>query len=113
MTTSARMLLVISPALWNTNGSAEVVTTNLHPGNWMKFSSRNAIWTDQLLQLPDNYTIEFDAIPIKGEEGSMAGYGFRLMQCIIQKAFDSGSVPGKAGFISLSNTLEDLATVLI
>jgi len=86
------------PALWNTNGSAEVVTTNLHPGNWMKFSCREAIWTDQLLQLPDNYTIEFDAIPIKGEEGSMAGYGFRLMQCIIQKAYDHGSVPGKAGF---------------
>ena len=28
------------PALWNTNGSAEVVTTNLFPGNWMKFVMR-------------------------------------------------------------------------
>ena len=25
------------PALWNTNGSAEVVTTNLFPGNWFNF----------------------------------------------------------------------------
>jgi OmpA-OmpF porin, OOP family len=86
------------PALWNTNGSAEVVTTNLFPGNWMKFSTRESIWTDQLLTLPDNYTIEFDIIPITGEEGRMKGYTFMLIQSINQKAFDHGSVPGKAGF---------------
>jgi OmpA-OmpF porin, OOP family len=86
------------PALWNTNGSAEVVTTNLFPGNWMRFSTRESIWTDQLLTLPDNYTIEFDIIPITGEEGRMKGYTFLLFQCINQKAFDHGSVPGKAGF---------------
>ena len=57
------------PALWNTNGSAEIVTTNLFPGNWMKFDCREAIWTDALLTLPDNYTIEFDIIPTKGSEG--------------------------------------------
>jgi OmpA-OmpF porin, OOP family len=86
------------PALWNTNGSAEVVTTNLFPGNWMKFLTQQAIWTDQLLALPDNYTIEFDVIPATGEDGRMKGYTFLLMQCINQKAFDHGSVPGKAGF---------------
>lgn len=86
------------PALWNTNGSGEIVTTNLFPGRWLKFSSRNAIWTDELLKLPDNYTIEFDIIPIKGEENRMAGYSARLMQSINAKAFDHGAVPGKAGF---------------
>jgi len=86
------------PALWNTNGSAEVVTTNLFPGNWMQFSIREAIWTDQLLNLPDNYTIEFDVVPIKGEEGTMQGYGFRLMQSINAKSFDYGAVPGQAAF---------------
>lgn len=87
------------PALWNTNGSAEIVTTNLLPGRWMKFSSREAIWTDELLKLPDNYTIEFDIIPIKGEEGRMAGYDFRLLQSINPKSYDHGAVPGKAGFL--------------
>ncbi|MGB8318960.1 MAG: hypothetical protein WCE54_12590, partial [Ignavibacteriaceae bacterium] len=87
------------PALWNTNGSAEVVTTNLFPGNWLKFSMDNSFWTDQLLALPDNYTIEFDVIPVKGEEGSMAGYSFRLIQSIKEKSFDYGAVPGKAGFL--------------
>lgn len=86
------------PALWNTNGSAEVVTSNLYPGHWMRYIGRSDTWTDSLLRLPENYTIEFDVIPIKGEEGRMAGYGFRLMQSINSNAWDAGSVPGKAGF---------------
>lgn len=86
------------PALWNTNGSAEIVTTNLFPGNWMKFDCSEAIWTDALLTLPDNYTIEFDVVPTKGSEGSMSGYSFRLMQCINPKSYDHGAIPGKAAF---------------
>jgi OmpA-OmpF porin, OOP family len=88
------------PALWNTNGSAEVVTTNLFPGNWMKFDCREAIWTDALLTLPDNYTIEFDLIPTSGSEsnGGMRGYCFRLMQAINAASFDHGAIPGKAAF---------------
>ena len=86
------------PALWNTNGSAEVVTTNLFPGNWLRFIGRDAVWTDGLLTLPDNYTVEFDIVPIKGEENNMTGYSVRLMQSKNPKAYDAGSVPGDAGF---------------
>jgi OmpA-OmpF porin, OOP family len=87
------------PALWNTNGSAEVVTTNLFPGKWMKFSGRKCVWTDQMLQLPENYTIEFDVIPTRGEENErMTGFTFRLFQAINVRAWDGGAVPGKAGF---------------
>lgn len=86
------------PALWNTNGSAEVVTTNLYPGHWMKFQGTKTIWTDELLSLPDNYTIEFDIIPAKGEDGNMDGYMVRLIQANNPKAWDAGAVPGKAGF---------------
>lgn len=86
------------PALWNTNGSAEIVTSNLYPGRWMRYIGRSDIWTDSLLKLPENYTIEFDVVPIKGEEGRMAGYGFRLMQSVNSRAWDAGAVPGKAGF---------------
>ena len=87
------------PALWNTNGSAEVVTTSLYPGKWMKFVGDKSIWTDQLLDFPDNYTIEFDVIPTKGENDHMAGYDFRLIQSIHEKSFDYGAVPGKSGFL--------------
>jgi OOP family OmpA-OmpF porin len=87
------------PALWNTNGSAEVVTTNLFPGNWMKYVMDECVWTDALLKLPDNYTIEFDVIPIGGLEGSgMSGWNMRLMQARNAKAWDSGSAPGQGGF---------------
>lgn len=89
------------PALWNTNGSGEVVNTNLFPGNWLSFSpkSYSALWTDKLLQLPENYTIEFDIIPAKGNEGNgMGGFMVRLMQSINANSWDGGAVPGKAGF---------------
>lgn len=87
------------PALWNTNGSAEVVTTNLFPGNWMKFVMDECVWTDELLKLPENYTIEFDVIPIGGLEGAgMSGWRMRLMQAKNAKAWDSGATPGNGGF---------------
>ncbi len=87
------------PALWNTNGSAEVVTTNLYPGNWMKFVMDECVWTDELLKLPENYTIEFDVIPIGGLEGEgMSGYHLQLMQARNVKAWDHGSTPGEGGF---------------
>ncbi len=85
------------PEAWNTNGSGEVVTSNLYPGQWLQHIGRGSIWTDALLDLPENYTIEFDVIPIKGEEGGMAGWECRLIQSINAKAFDAGAVPGKAG----------------
>ena len=88
------------PAEWNTNGSGEVVTTNNYSGKWLKtiITSYQAIWTDDLLKLPENYTIEFDIIPIQGEEKGMAGWEFRLMEAINAKSWDGGAVQGKAGF---------------
>jgi outer membrane protein OmpA-like peptidoglycan-associated protein len=86
------------PALWNTNGSAEVVTSNMFEGKWMKFSCEESIWTDQALDLPENYTVEFDVIPIAGENGSMAGYSFRIMKLINLRSWDHGAIPGKAAF---------------
>jgi OOP family OmpA-OmpF porin len=88
------------PALWNTNGSAEVVTSNLFPGRWLKFSMTNeALWTDTLLNLPENFTIEYDVIPLKDKENNMAGYDFRLIEASNPKAYDAGSIPGKAGLL--------------
>jgi len=86
------------PALWNTNGSAEVVTTNLFEGKWMKYACREAIWTEKVLNLPDNYTVEFDVIPTNGENEGMQGYSFRLLQAKNLVGFDHGTIPGDAGF---------------
>ncbi|HEX2395755.1 MAG TPA: OmpA family protein [Bacteroidales bacterium] len=87
------------PALWNTDGSAEVVTTNLFPGKWMNFSCDEAIWTDALLNLPDNYTVEFDVIPTAAEdEEGMKGYAFRMIKSINLNSVDPGAIPGQSGF---------------
>jgi OmpA-OmpF porin, OOP family len=88
------------PALWNTNGSGEVVTTNLYPGKWLKFESNASVWTDQLLDLPENYTVELDIIPLPEENGNARSESYTLMlyQCINVKAFDYSSRPGKVAF---------------
>ncbi|HNX82963.1 MAG TPA: OmpA family protein [Bacteroidales bacterium] len=87
------------PALWNTNGSAEVVTTNLFPGKWMRFVMNQCVWTDELLKLPENYTIEYDVIPQGGLEGEgMSGWHMKLMQAKNAKAWDGGTQPGNGGF---------------
>ncbi len=86
------------PVQWNTNGSGEVITSNLFPGNWMKLSGRYCIWTDALLDLPDNFTIEFDIVPIRNDQNNMEGYIMRLFQAKNVKAWDGGSAPGVGGF---------------
>lgn len=54
------------PALWNTNGSGEVVIFGKYPGKWLKITNnRGATCLAEPLVLPDNYTIEFDLIPQK------------------------------------------------
>jgi OmpA-OmpF porin, OOP family len=99
------------PALWNTNGSAEVVTTNLYPGNWMRFIMRECVWTDALLKLPDNYTIEYDVIPIAGEDKiSMKGWSMLLMQAKNVKAWDHGTAPGQGGYWLYGTECEQLKT---
>ncbi len=51
------------PVQWNTTGSGEVVTTNLYEGRWFNITNgRGATVLDAPLVLPENYTIEFDAV---------------------------------------------------
>ena len=51
------------PVQWNTTSSGEVVTTNLYEGRWFNITNgRGATVLDAPLVLPENYTIEFDAV---------------------------------------------------
>lgn len=88
------------PALWNTNGSGEVMTTNLYPGNWFGITnSESIVVLDQPLDLPENYTIEFDVIPTKGPaSGNDSKFIFLLMDTPQPKNLNyGGSQPGNAG----------------
>lgn len=95
------------PYGWNTNASGEIVTTNIQPGKWLRFSTATAqvaLWTDELLNLPENYTIEFDVIPIEWDQGAdysgpdYVGYAFRLMKSINKDSYDWG-IAGEGGFL--------------
>ncbi len=86
------------PSAWNTNGSAEATTTNLFAGKWLKLTSTNTcIFSDPPLNLPENYTVEFDVIPQKNDDGSAAFY-FGIISSEKLNEYDYGSAPGKAGF---------------
>ena len=89
------------PTDLNTNGSGEIVTTSRYPGKWLKIPEDRykSIWTDGLLNLPDNYTIEFDIIPVLGTENRMTGWESRLIEAENAKGYDGGAIPGKAGLL--------------
>jgi OmpA-OmpF porin, OOP family len=50
------------PALWNTNGSGEVTTTNLYPGNWFKMKSGGVFMPEITIPFNENFTFECDLI---------------------------------------------------
>ncbi len=50
------------PSKWDTDGSGEVVTTNLYPGKWFKIINNGNYVPDIKSPLPENFTIEFDVI---------------------------------------------------
>lgn len=86
------------PAAWNTDGSAEVMTTNLFPGKWMKITSdRCAVSPYDPLDLPENFTVEFDVIPQKSQGGS-SKFRFGLISTTKPKDLKYGlAIPGENG----------------
>jgi OmpA-OmpF porin, OOP family len=51
------------PALWTTDGSGEVKTVNIAPGNWLNMNSQNSVYCYiNEVKLPENFIFEFDMI---------------------------------------------------
>lgn len=92
------------PSSWNTNASGEVVTTNLYPGNWFRMNGSGCIALDEGINLPENYTVEFDVIPYPADENNTAfEFGFYLYSAENPKDLDEGgAVPGLKGGIKMS-----------
>jgi len=87
------------PGLWNTNGSGEIVTTNLFPGRWLKLGADAAFIPGTKKIFPDNYTIEFDLLPVPGAD-DVAGLslGFYIYAAENPDDFnEGGAIPGVAG----------------
>jgi len=87
------------PALWNTNGSGEIVTTNLFPGRWLKLVGAATFVPETKKVFPDNYTVEFDFLPITGEAGeNILECGFYIYAAENPSNLnEGGAVPGITG----------------
>jgi OmpA-OmpF porin, OOP family len=88
------------PVQWNTDGSGEIITTNLFPGKWLKITNTRSITclADPLV-LPENYTIEFDVVPQKDPSSNgNANYCFYLISTPKPKDLKYGLArPGGTG----------------
>lgn len=86
------------PLGWNTNGMGEVVQNNIYNGKWFKFTGSDTyVWNEGILDLPENFTLEFDVIPIAGENDGMEGYKFKLYQTTEPDQNGVGSTLGRTG----------------
>jgi outer membrane protein OmpA-like peptidoglycan-associated protein len=87
------------PGLWNTNGSGEIVTTNLFPGRWLKLGADAAFIPGTKKIFPDNYTIEFDFLPMTGPDSSEnLSIGFYIYSAENPDNInEGGAIPGVAG----------------
>lgn len=48
------------PTLWNTDGSAEIVTINKKEGKWLRVNGKGHFLPEFIKNIPDNSTLEFD-----------------------------------------------------
>jgi outer membrane protein OmpA-like peptidoglycan-associated protein len=87
------------PGLWNTDGSGEIVTTNLFTGRWLKLGADASFVPGTKKVFPDNYTVEFDALPIPGPNEEMTiSLGFYIYSALNQDDLkEGGAIPGVAG----------------
>lgn len=92
------------PARWNTNGSGEVVTIDGYEGKWFKMSPDGIFLPEAMNNFPENFTIEFDLLYQRTDEGSDTDFPIELVSMIEGEEMDA-AVPGNggAGFILRAN----------
>lgn len=92
------------PPNWNTTASGEVVTNNLFPGNWFNMIGEGCVALEEGINLPENFTIEYDVIcqPVS-EESTAFEFGFYLYSAQNPKDLnEGGAVPGLNGGVKMS-----------
>lgn len=81
------------PALWNTDASGEVVSMNNYPGRWLKMGPNASLIPGTDGTFPENYTIEFDLVPINS-----CDFGCYIYEAENPASFnEGGAIPGKSG----------------
>jgi OmpA-OmpF porin, OOP family len=84
------------PALWNTNGTGEVKTVSIAPGNWLHMNGDGCYYLyNNDLTFPVNFIIELDIIPDK--EYSNSGIEISLYGEESHQDMNDGLYPGNKG----------------
>ncbi len=89
------------PENWDTESSAETVTLENAPGKWLKMKGDYSYFSPVIksLKMPENFTIEFDAVNPGGQGFSLEIYENPNMK------IDDNYYPGKGGtFIGFEET---------
>jgi outer membrane protein OmpA-like peptidoglycan-associated protein len=83
------------PALWTTNGSAEVKTVNIASGNWFHMNGQDAMYCyTKPIGFPPNFIMEFDIIP---DENYEHGLQLSFYGDTEEKEFTDDLYPGEKG----------------
>lgn len=91
------------PALWNTNATGEVMTTNLYPGKWFKPMGDGVFLIERSIDLPQNFTLEFDVIPQYKEGAGSCDFYINIYDQP-EMILNTDIYPGTGGFnINLSD----------
>ena len=92
------------PSNWMTNSSGEVRTINGQEGQWLQISSNGIFSLDQPVDLPENFTIEYDAIfhPTPSKDVHYIFYLYSQKDKVAD--FKETSYPGNAGIYFAFNT---------
>lgn len=85
------------PALWYTDAAGEVITTNLFPGKWFKMNENGNFLPEKAINLPANFTLEFDLIPLQESDGDIGRIQLAIYAPSESELYDLGGVPGQAG----------------
>jgi len=85
------------PVSWNTNGSGEVITTNLFPGKWLQIKDQGFYIPETTGDFPDNFTVEFDCITATSADKSGIDMGFYIISGNMKDPTEGGAIPGVAG----------------
>lgn len=85
------------PALWNTNATGEVMTASLFDGKWFKLLGNGVYLLEKEIAFPDNYTIEFEAIPQYKEEAGNCDFTLTIY-ADPSSGLNDELYPGEAGY---------------
>ena len=92
------------PSNWITNSSGEVRTIDGQEGKWLQISANGIFALDKLNDLPENFTIEYDAIfhPTPSKDVHYIFYLYSQKDKIAD--FKETNYPGNAGIYFAFNT---------